>query len=123
MEDRDLMGAAWKDEYDLVFTTEAGLPVRYDALIRRFRLLLVAACLPATTRVHDLRHTFATLLLERGVPIRVVSELLGHSSIGITLQIYGHVTPRMRDAAMEQITDILRLPTPFDATGEQEDDR
>jgi integrase len=107
---RDAMRDAWQDTYNLVFTTEAGQPVRYDTLIRRFRSCIVPAGLPETTRIHDLRHTFATLLLERGVPIRVVSELLGHSSIGITLQTYGHVTPRMREGAIEEITDILRLP-------------
>jgi integrase len=104
------MGDAWQDTFNLVFTTEAGQAVRYDTLIRRFRKCIVPAGLPETTRIHDLRHTFATLLLERGVPIRVVSELLGHSSIGITLDTYGHVTPRMREGAIEEITDILRLP-------------
>lgn len=114
-EDMTLMGDAWLDKHNLVFTTDAGAPVRYDTLIRRFRTLIIAAGLPATTRIHDLRHTFATLLLERGVPIRVVSELLGHSSIGITLQTYGHVTPRMREGAIQEITDIVRLPEGWEA--------
>ena len=86
------------------------MPVRYDYLIRHFRKLIVPAGLSPKTRIHDLRHTFATLLIERGVPIKVVSELLGHSSIAITLATYGHVTPRMRDTAMEHMIDILRLP-------------
>jgi hypothetical protein len=50
---------------------------------------------------HDLRHTAATLLLARGVNVKVVSELLGHSSVAVTLTLYGHVLPHMqRDAAV-----------------------
>lgn len=108
--DQEAMGAAWMDTLHLAFTTGAGAPVRFDTLIRQFRKLIATTDIPTTTRIHDLRHTFATLLLERGVPIRVVSELLGHSSIGITLSIYGHVTPKMREGAFEEISDILRLP-------------
>lgn len=104
---RELMGDSWGNAWNLVFTTEAGLPVRYDALIRHFRHILAGAGLNVKTRIHDLRHTFATLLLERGVPIKVVSELLGHSSIGITLQTYGHVTARMRDTAITELNALM----------------
>ena len=108
--DRDQMGVAWQDHHQIVFTTAAGAPVRYDTLIRQFRGLIAQVGLPPKTRIHDLRHTFATLLIERGVSIRVVSELLGHSGIAITLQTYGHVTPRMREGAIQEMTDILQLP-------------
>jgi integrase len=56
---------------------------------------------PAITRIrfHDLRHTFATLALANGVPVKVVSEILGHSSIKVTLDYYGHVTSGMQRAA------------------------
>ncbi|HEX5157252.1 MAG TPA: site-specific integrase [Ktedonobacterales bacterium] len=57
--------------------------------------LLQRAGLPRI-RPHDLRHTAATLLLARGVPVKVVSEMLGHASVGITLSIYGHVLPPMQ---------------------------
>ena len=51
-------------------------------------------------RLHDLRHTHATLLLAKGVPVKVVSERLGHASATITLQVYAHVMPgNQRDAA------------------------
>jgi site-specific recombinase XerD len=61
--------------------------------------LAQAAGLPIT-RFHDLRHTAATLLLGRGVNVKVVSEMLGHSHISITLSLYGHVLPHMqREAA------------------------
>lgn len=108
--EEETVGDAWMDKWGLAFTTEVGLPIRYDWLIRHFRSLIIVKGVSGETRIHDLRHTFATLLLERGVPIKVVSELLGHSSIGITLAIYGHVTPRMKDTAMVQVAEMLRLP-------------
>ena len=56
-------------------------------------------------RFHDLRHTCATLLLTRNVNPKIVSEMLGHATIAITLDTYSHVLPNMRDhaaAAMEE---------------------
>jgi len=52
-------------------------------------------------RFHDLRHTAATLLLRRGVNPKIVSEMLGHSSVSITLDIYSHVTPDMQQQAAD----------------------
>lgn len=60
-------------------------------------------------RTHDFRHTFATLLIEAGVPIKVVSELLGQSSVGITLEVYGHVTSKMRDQGASPSGNYLNL--------------
>ncbi len=59
-------------------------------------------------RFHDLRHTCATLLLTKGVHPKVVSELLGHSSIAITLDTYSHVIPGLGDAAASAMEDALR---------------
>ena len=68
---------------------------------RAWKELLVSADLPYV-RIHDLRHTAATLLLTQGVHPRVVMETLGHSQIGITLDTYSHVLPVLqRDAADE----------------------
>ena len=83
-------------------------------LLKRFQRLLGQAGLPATTRLHDLRHTFATLLLERGVHVKAVSELLWHSSINITLAIYGHVTPKMQDSALCELNALLPPPQQVD---------
>lgn len=106
-EEKAMIGAAWGNEWDLVFTTEAGRPIRYDWLIDHFRKLLALADLPLLTRIHDLRHTFATVLLARGVDIKVVSELLGHSGISITLGTYAHVTRGMRDAALGHLEELM----------------
>lgn len=106
-EEREMMEKAWDETWGLAFTTAAGRPLHYTVALRHFRRQLRNSIIPVTTRLHDLRHTFATLLLERGVNIKVVSELLGHSSITITLAIYGHVTPRMQDAAMVELNALL----------------
>jgi integrase len=69
--------------------------------------LLERAGLPSTTCLHDIRHSTATLLLSRGVPIKVVSEMLGHADVSITLSIYAHVLPDMQDGAADAMDDAL----------------
>jgi integrase len=92
--------AVFWDDLDLIFTNEIGRHIEASNLLRRsFRPLLELAGLPAV-RFHDLRHTSATLLLSQGVHAKIVSEMLGHSNIAITMDLYSHVTPTMQaDAA------------------------
>src|SRR5262245_45468680 len=59
-------------------------------------------------RFHDLRHTCATLLLARGVSPRVVMDILGHSQIAVTMNIYGHVIPAMQEEAADKIDAALQ---------------
>lgn len=89
----------------LVFATEEGAFLYPDNFTRRFTESL-ASCrrgsgddAPPMIRLHDLRHTHATLLLRAGVPVKVVSERLGHASVTITLSIYAHVMPGMQQEA------------------------
>ena len=63
--------------------------------------------LSASRRTHDLRHTCATLLLSRGVSPRMVMDILGHSQIAVTMNIYGHVIPAMQQEAAGQIDAAL----------------
>jgi integrase len=58
-------------------------------------------------RFHDLRHTCATLLLSRNVNPKIVSEMLGHSCIGITLDTYSHVLPNMQQSAVRALEEAL----------------
>jgi integrase len=58
-------------------------------------------------RFHDLRHTYATLALQAGVHPKVVSEILGHANIGITLDTYSHAIPSMQEAAAETIGALV----------------
>lgn len=94
-EERALMGAGW-NERDLIFPTETGAPVSPSNLLRQFRLLLTCAGLEHI-RLHDLRHTCATLLGER-VSDRVIAAILGHTPGTVTAR-YAKVTlPQMREA-------------------------
>jgi integrase len=102
-------GPAWQD-HDLVFANEVGGPLDGSNLQRRsFLPLLKRVALPRI-RFHDLRHTAATLLLGRGVHPKVVSEMLGHSQIGVTLDLYSHVTPTMQRDATAAVDAILTGP-------------
>ena len=85
MADQKLVGSAWEDS-GLVFTTTTGGLLHPRNVLRDFQIALAKANLPKL-RLHDLRHTVATLLLHEGVDPKVVQELLGHVSIATT-QIY-----------------------------------
>lgn len=62
-------------------------------------------------RIHDLRHSAATILLAKGVPPRVVQELLGHSDISVTMGTYSHVLPFMQRDAAAQMEEALGWPS------------
>lgn len=98
-------GPAWRDE-DLVFTTGMGGPLWPDDISHRFATLIEAAGVPRI-RLHDARHTHATLLMERGVHLKVVSERLGHTGIQITADVYSHVSPAMQEHAAAEIDAAL----------------
>ena len=103
---KSLAGRGYED-YDLVFAQPNGRPMDgHNIRQREFKKLLSHAGLP-DMRFHDLRHTNATLLLEAGVPAKVVSERLGHSGIGITLDIYSHVLPTMQEQAASKLEEML----------------
>ncbi len=92
-----------------VFCTSVGTTIcAHNLHNRSWKPLLKAADLPLTTRFHDLRHTCATLLLTKGVHPKVVQELLGHSSISITLDTYSHVLPTMQEKAVAAMDEIFK---------------
>jgi integrase len=87
------------DEAGFVFAKPNGEPLHPDYFSQTFERLVAKMDLPRI-RLHDLRHTHATLLLKQRVPPKVVSERLGHSSVAFTMQVYQHVLPGMQaDAA------------------------
>ena len=92
---------------DLVFTDDAGGPLSPQRTTHRFRRLVRRLDDVPTIRLHALRHTHATLLLQAGVPIKVVSERLGHAAIAMTLDVYAHVLPAMDREAAERFGDLL----------------
>ena len=95
------------EDLGLVFASEIGTPLEASNMVRRsFKPLLQRAGLPRI-RFHDLRHTCATLLLISGVHPKFVQELLGHSSISVTLDIYSHMLPVMGAVAQEAMERTL----------------
>lgn len=104
--EREKVGAHWQD-YDLVFPTSTGSPTNPSNLYyRSFKLLLKNAELP-DIRFHDLRHTAASLMLNHGVPILIVSKRLGHAQPSITLDVYGHIMPNMQKEAASIMDDVV----------------
>jgi integrase len=104
-EERITAGASW-EEHDLIFPTKVGMPIHQRSIMRSFKLLLLEAGLPPF-RFHDLRHTAASLLLNNGVPVIIVSRRLGHARASITSDVYGHLLPNMQDEAAELIDDLV----------------
>ena len=96
------------DDEGLVFTSTVGTPLEPRNLNRAFDALLGRAGL-RHVRLHDLRHTCATLLLAQGVPARVVMEILGHSAIAVTMNTYSHVVPSLQREAAQRMDDALGL--------------
>lgn len=86
----------------LVFATPAGSPLDAAAVSRRFRELVEASGLPRI-RLHDLRHGFASDLIASGVDLATVGSILGHSNIGTTVDVYGHLTEGHKRAAVERL--------------------
>jgi integrase len=103
----DRAGSLW-EENGLIFASEKGEPLDRRGTVKyQFKKLLKCAGLP-DIRFHDLRHTCATLLLGRNVNPKIVSEMLGHASIAITLDTYSHVLPNMQNEAAKAMEDALR---------------
>jgi integrase len=96
---------AWQD-LDLVIERGDGSPLNPDTLSSRWRLFLKHSGLPHV-RFHDLRHAHATLMLLQGVHPKVVSERLGHASVGITLDLYSHVLPSMQQDAVRAFDELF----------------
>lgn len=96
-----------REENGLVFASEMGKPLdRRYITTHCFKPLLKRAGVPQV-RFHDLRHTCATLLLSKNINPKIVSEMLGHASIAITLDTYSHVLPNMQSEAAKALEDAL----------------
>lgn len=104
-EEQLLLGEAYQRN-NLVFCKADGTKLSPPQVTRRFQQLLERAGLPKV-RLHDLRHTHASLLLAQGVHPKVVQERLGHSSITMTLDLYSHLTPGLDEAAAATLNGLL----------------
>lgn len=93
--------------HNLVFCTPIGTAAAHGTVLTAFRAALRRAGLPETVRLHDLRHTSATLMLAAGVNPRVAADRLGHASVAMTLTIYSHVTPSTEADAAARLARVL----------------
>ena len=99
-------GSDWQ-EHDYVFCTLHGTHLNPNHIVDEFKKLLKKAGLP-NIRFHDLRHSAASLLLSLGIHPKVVQELLGHTQISITMDVYSHLLPGMQKDAMSKLDEALK---------------
>jgi integrase len=110
LEERMSWGQAYRDS-GLVVTREDGTLVHPDRFTQMFDKHVKDAGLPRI-RLHDLRHTHATLALGAGVHPKVVSERLGHATVAFTLDVYSHAVPALQEEAADRIAALIFKPTP-----------
>ena len=103
--ERLLLGILLTDD-DLVFSTPEGKPLRPNTVTRAWTTL-AKRCGLRVIRLHDARHTHASLMLKQGIHPKIVQERLGHSSIQMTLDTYSHVAPGLQEAAATRFDEIL----------------
>lgn len=102
---KKVMGDRWQ-ENNLIFPSSIGTPMGPRNLLRAFKKRVTKANLPEI-RFHDLRHTAASLMLLDNLHPKYVSELLGHSDIVITLQLYSHILPTLQQRSARRIEDFV----------------
>lgn len=111
IEQRLLLGPDYSD-FNLVFATALGTPYLARNIYRSYKRLLAKAGLPANIRFHDLRHAAATNSLRANIPLKVVSERLGHSSLAITADLYTHRVASLEADAAEKLAALYRESAP-----------
>ena len=100
------VGPGWVDP-SLVFTNEIGDRLSYRTVYDCFKRIMAKIDAP-NVRFHDLRHTYAVMSLESGDDVKTVQENLGHHSASFTLDVYGHVTERMRKQSAERMERVFQ---------------
>ena len=91
---------------NLVFPSSAGTPLTASNIRKALRKLLKASDLPKI-RFHDLRHTAASLMLNHGIPVLIVSKRLGHSKPSITIDVYSHLIPSQQAVAAQLMDNLM----------------
>ena len=103
--EKEIVKEKWQRE-DFVFPSTIGTAMDPSNLMKHFRKLLKKARLPKI-KFHDLRHTAASLILNKGVDVLVASQRLGHAQPNITLDVYGHLMPSMQNEAANIIDTLI----------------
>jgi integrase len=105
-QERLRQGSSWRN-YGLVFCSSLGTPMNPDNFVKRsYKPLLKRAGLPQMS-FHDLRHTFASLMMPHVKNPQIVQEMLGHSRISTTLDIYSHLSPDMQEDAVGRFAALF----------------
>lgn len=102
-----LVGCDWRNEFDLVFTNELGEHIVPQTALKRFKRIAAKIGRP-DARFHDLRHTYAVTALQEGDDVKTVQENLGHATASFTLDVYGHVSEKMKKES------AMRMQSYFD---------
>ena len=106
-EERQVAGSSWKgNPWGLVNTSTVGTPLFARNVHRAFKSILLHGDLP-DVRIHDLRHSAAAILIAQGVNARAISDLLGHSAVSFTLQVYGHLMEETKREVAAQMDAVL----------------
>jgi len=100
-----MLGIPLTDD-DLVFSQFDGKPLRPNTITRAWAIL-AARCGVKVIRLHDARHTHASLMLKQGIHPKIVQERLGHSTIAVTLDTYSHVAPGLQEAAAKRFDEAF----------------
>ena len=103
---RLLAGSAWVNN-DFVFTNELGEHLKKQTLYTQFKKVVASLGLPKT-RFHDLRHTYAVSAIQSGDDIKTVQENLGHHTAAFTLDVYGHVTEKMKQDRADRMEKFIK---------------
>jgi integrase len=102
-----------KASSDFVFTSSRGGPLRHSNFrARHYKPAVIRAGLPEATRFHDLRHSYAAMLIAEGAHPRAIMERLGHSTIQVTLGTYGHLFPSLEASLTKALDDVYRGAEP-----------
>lgn len=110
LHEKEHAGSIWNNQFNLVFTDSGGKNLVRRTVVKHFKAVIKRAGIADDTRFHDLRHSFAVTSLEAGDDIKTVQANLGHATAQFTLDVYGHVTQRMREDSanrMQQFYDSI----------------
>lgn len=103
-------GEAWGNEWNLVFTDEMGKYLPHFTVYKAFKAVVTRMGMPEE-RFHDLRHSFAVISLESGDDIKTVQSNLGHATASFTLDVYGHVSQRMKQQSADRMEGFIQRTT------------
>lgn len=100
-------GEAWENEWNLVFTDEMGKFLPHFTVYKAFKAVVTRMGMPEE-RFHDLRHSYAVVSLESGDDIKTVQSNLGHATASFTLDVYGHVSQRMKQQSADRMEEFIQ---------------